>query len=171
MARSKVRGRLRGSVRLSDAGHFFLFFLSAFSDQIKRYGVFPEQVTFLYSYQILLALDYVHTRRIIHGDVKTSNVLITKDGVVKLTDFGVAVTSSRDGMLGAGSPFFMAPEVVEGAGLCITSDIWSLGCCVVELLQGQPPYSDLGEVNSLFRLLKDPHPPLPSNSSDKVWSC
>lgn len=55
----------------------------------------------------------------------------------------------------------MAPEVVEGNVRVPVSDIWSLGCCILELLDGKPPYAEQGEINSLFRLLRDPHPPLP----------
>jgi serine/threonine protein kinase len=138
-------------------------------DQIKRYGVFPEGLTLLYTFQILSAIEYVHTKGIIHGDVKNSNILITKEGVVKLTDFGVA-QSIRDkaAILGAGTPFFMSPEVVEGGLRAPSNDIWSVGCCMIELLEGQPPYFSLGEVNSLFRLLRDPHPPLPARCSHET---
>lgn len=69
----------------------------------------------------------------------------------------------------------MAPEIIELAGASTKSDIWSVGCTVIELLTGEPPYFDLAPMPALFRIVQDEHPPLPSDISpvmilDCAWS-
>lgn len=95
--------------------------------------------------KILEGLDYLHCSDVVHCDLKAANILTTKTGNVKLSDFGVslnlrAVEQIKDV---AGTPNWMAPEVIELKGASTKSDIWSLGCTVIELLTGRPPYGDI----------------------------
>lgn len=72
----------------------------------------------VYVQQVLHGLDYLHSQVVIHRDIKGANILTTKDGVVKLADFGVAtkLTDTEKSNSGAGSPYWMAPEVIEMSG-------------------------------------------------------
>jgi Protein kinase domain/PX domain len=101
----------------------------------------------------------------------------TQDGVIKLADFGISavVRSASDSKSGdgpvetvEGSPFWMAPEVISMEGLGTSADVWSLGCTIIELLNGVPPYFDTNAVTAMFRMVEDDHPPLPDedDSSD-----
>jgi serine/threonine protein kinase len=119
--------------------------------------------------QILEGLLYLHDQGVIHRDIKGSNILATKEGSVKLADFGVA---TRTGTLAdsavVGSPYWMAPEVVDQSGATTASDIWSCGCVAIELLEGRPPYHFLDPMPALFRIVNDDCPPLPESASPVV---
>lgn len=65
-------------------------------DIIKQFGCFPERLAARYSHQVLLGLDYLHSLDILHRDIKGANILITKDGICKLADFGVATKAQGD---------------------------------------------------------------------------
>lgn len=77
-------------------------------------------------------------------------------GVVKLADFGVAAKLTEQGgdMSVVGTPYWMAPEVVEMTGLSAASDIWSVGALAIELLTGQPPYFDLHPMSALYKIVQ-----------------
>ena len=64
-----------------------------------------------------------------------------------------------------GTPYWMAPEVIEMSAFTTASDIWSLGCTIIELLQGEPPYYELKPITALYRIVQDEHPPLPADLS------
>lgn len=116
--------------------------------------------------QVLHGLLYLHDQGVIHRDIKGANILTTKEGLVKLADFGVA--AKKDGLHESsvvGTPYWMAPEVIELSGATTASDIWSLGCTVIELLDGKPPYHKLQPMPALFRIVNDDHPPLPEGAS------
>jgi serine/threonine protein kinase len=116
--------------------------------------------------QVLHGLLYLHEQGVIHRDIKGANILTTKHGLVKLADFGVATrTSSLHESSVVGTPYWMAPEVIELSGATTASDIWSLGCTVIELLDGKPPYHKLQPMHALFRIVNDDHPPLPEGAS------
>ncbi len=119
--------------------------------------------------QILQGLLYLHDQGVIHRDIKGANILTTKDGKVKLADFGVststlAATGDKEAQV-VGTPYWMAPEVIQLSGATTASDIWSLGCTVIELLEGKPPYHKLAPMPALFAIVNDDHPPLPEGVS------
>jgi serine/threonine protein kinase len=115
--------------------------------------------------QVLQGLVYLHDQGVIHRDIKGANILTMKDGLVKLADFGVATKSNVNEYSVVGTPYWMAPEVIELSGASTASDIWSLGCTVIELLDGKPPYHKLQPMPALFRIVNDDHPPLPEGAS------
>ncbi len=89
---------------------------------------------------VLEALSYAHSRGVLHRDIKPENIMLTRDGVVKLTDFGLAVMlSSSLSFSMAGTPIYMAPEAWSGK-MRKESDIWSVGTVLYELLAGYPPF-------------------------------
>jgi serine/threonine protein kinase len=102
---------------------------------------------------------------VVHCDLKAANILTTKTGNVKLSDFGVSLNlraMEREIKDVAGTPNWMAPEVIELKGASTKSDIWSLGCTVIELLTGRPPYGDIANAMTgtepPFRSLSDAQP-------------
>ena len=120
---------------------------------------------------MLLGLDYLHSQGVIHRDIKGGNILTTKDGIVKLADFGVAtnLTESEKSNSVVGTPYWMAPEVIEISGQITSAcDIWSLGCTVIELLTTNPPYSNLNPCSAMIKIVQEPTPPLPDSITDDL---
>lgn len=113
-------------------------------------GTLNEEVIRAYTREILYGLRYLHRNGIIHCDLKCKNVLLGSDGNVKLGDFGCAkrlkgsksspISSRSCGFIG-GTPLWMAPEVLRNERLDATSDIWSLGCTLIEMATGRPPWA------------------------------
>ncbi|EPE05649.1 cell division control protein [Ophiostoma piceae UAMH 11346] len=134
----------------------------------KAYGKFPENLVGVYMTQVLQGLQYLHDQGVIHRDIKGANILTTKDGSVKLADFGVSTSSlagpDKEAQV-VGTPYWMAPEIIQLSGATSASDIWSVGCTVIELLQGKPPYHNLAAMPALFAIVNDDHPPLPEGVS------
>jgi serine/threonine protein kinase len=134
----------------------------------SKFGVFPESLAAVYISQVLEGLQYLHDQGVIHNDIKGANILTTKEGTVKLADFGVATKLSernRQELSVVGTPYWMAPEVIEMNGASTASDIWSLGCTVIELLTGSPPYFDLTPMAALFRIVQGEGVQLPEGIS------
>lgn len=94
--------------------------------------------------EILIALEYLHNQGKIHRDLKSQNILLSKQGDVKLTDFGVSTQLSSNFLrrnTTVGTPYWMAPEVIlnNNGGHSFKADIWSLGCCAYEIFNAKPP--------------------------------
>ncbi|ORX63111.1 Pkinase-domain-containing protein [Hesseltinella vesiculosa] len=142
------------------------------SSTLRAFGAFPEKLVASFCVKILNGLEYLHANDVVHCDLKAANILTTKTGDVKLTDFGVAlnlkIKPAADDPTVNGTPNWMAPEVIELKGASSKSDIWSLGCTLIELVTGKPPYADLISMSAMFRIVEDEYPPLPDSISEDM---
>lgn len=117
---------------------------ASLDDLLTRRGTLPVEDVAKVGEQIAGALAAAHDAGIVHRDVKPGNVLLTKDGTAKLTDFGISHavgdgTITASGVL-AGTPAFLAPEVAKGRDPDFDSDVFSLGATLYTALEGQPPF-------------------------------
>ncbi|XP_064309369.1 mitogen-activated protein kinase kinase kinase 19 [Phalacrocorax carbo] len=129
------------------------------SSIINRFGPLPEIVLCKYTKQILQGVAYLHDNCVVHRDIKGNNVMLMPNGIVKLIDFGcarrlawVSLSGTHSEMLKSvhGTPYWMAPEVINESGYGRKSDIWSIGCTVFEMATGKPPLASMNRIAAMF---------------------
>jgi serine/threonine protein kinase len=149
---------------------------------LDKFLAFDERLVKLYTRQMLDGLQYLHEKGIIHRDLKCANVLVDNMGVIKLSDFGASkkiiqnfdqygsVVEEQLSKSVIGSPYWMAPEIVKKIGHGKPADIWSLGCCVIEMLTSQPPWIEYGkDAKTIMNIIKThgKPPKYPDNISNE----
>eukprot|EP00250_Pteridium_aquilinum_P005821 c15855_g1_i1 orf=395-2476(+) len=169
--------RYLGTAREDDALNIFLEFVpgGSISSLLGKFGSFPESVVRMYTRQLLQGLEYLHKNNIMHRDIKGANILVDNKGCIKLADFGASkqvvelVTLSGAKSM-KGTPYWMAPEVIRQTGHSLPADIWSVGCTVIEMATGKPPWSQqFQEVAALFHIgTTKSHPPIPEHLSHEA---
>ena len=110
---------------------------------MEQKGVLNWREALHFSTQIAKALEHAHSRGIIHRDIKPHNIMVLKDGSVKVADFGIARVSSAQSTLtreALGSVHYISPEQAKGGRIDYRSDLYSLGVVMYEMLTGHPPY-------------------------------
>ncbi|VFQ65246.1 unnamed protein product [Cuscuta campestris] len=166
--------RYLGTAREEGSLNILLEFVpgGSISSLLGKFGSFPEPVIRMYTRQLLIGLEYLHKNGIMHRDIKGANILVDNKGCIKLADFGaskkvVELATMTGAKSMKGTPYWMAPEVILQTGHNFSADIWSVGCTVIEMATGRPPWSEqYQEVAALFHIgTTKSHPPIPEHLS------
>ena len=134
------------------------------AEVIAADGRLPEPVAIDYAAQICNGLAYAHRQGLLHRDIKPANILLTKDDVVKLSDFGIARAMSQQTMamtrpgLIMGSVYYVSPEQAQGLELHEPSDLYSVGVVLYQMLTGKLPYTGESPVTVALKHVSDPVP-------------
>ncbi|WP_193610783.1 protein kinase domain-containing protein [Nocardioides lijunqiniae] len=138
---------------------------STLAELVRSRGALPVDQAAQIVVQAADALAAAHEAGIVHRDVKPSNMLVTPEGQVKLSDFGIAraeadASFTQTGLV-TGSPAYISPEVASGRQASDRSDVWSLGATLFHALAGRPPY-DIGDnvIGGLYRIVHEDPPRL-----------
>eukprot|EP01122_Echinamoeba_exundans_P001567 TRINITY_DN11597_c0_g1_i1.p1 TRINITY_DN11597_c0_g1~~TRINITY_DN11597_c0_g1_i1.p1 ORF type:complete len:902 (-),score=157.14 TRINITY_DN11597_c0_g1_i1:580-3285(-) len=139
---------------------------------MSKFGPFKESVVRQYCMQVMKGLELLHQRGIVHRDIKSANILVDSNGNIKLSDFGAAtsiatltshtqIVEAGESQLKsfAGTPYWMAPEVIRQNSYGRKCDVWALGCTLIELTTGKPPWSHLNPVTALFQIANEDEKP------------
>ncbi|AIN96717.1 protein kinase, putative [Leishmania panamensis] len=138
----------------------------------KNCGVHvPERQVLDWLIQLVLSLDYVHQRKILHRDVKTQNIFLTNENLIKLGDFGIARTLANtydQAQTFVGTPYYLSPELILEQPYDHRSDVWALGVVLYEMLTLQHPFSAKDMKGLLQRILAVQYDPLPTMYSTEL---
>ncbi|XP_078078445.1 serine/threonine-protein kinase Nek3 isoform X2 [Mustelus asterias] len=118
--------------------------------------------------QICLGMKHIHDKRVLHRDIKSKNIFLTKNGVVKLGDFGSAHLLNSPMAFAhtyVGTPYYVSPEIWENKPYNNKSDIWALGCVLYELCTLQHPFQSNSWKNLILKICKGSYTPIPSQYS------
>ncbi len=137
-------------------------------EEITSRAPLPEAEAVGYAQQALQALEFAHRRGVIHRDIKPHNMMVTPDGLLKVTDFGIARAANQVEMTEAGSIVgtaqYLSPEQARGQNVGPQSDIYSLGVVLYELLTGEVPFSGSSAVEIAMKQVNEqPVPPSQKN--------
>jgi len=130
---------------------------------IRERGRLPPGQAGTIGVAVASALLDAHANGIVHRDVKPSNILITGDGLTKLTDFGIARNTAEHTITGkgliVGSPAYLAPEIANGLSAAPACDAWSLGATLFAAVEGHPPFEKGTAIDTVVSVVNDPVPP------------
>lgn len=167
-----------GFEQLGGVSNLFLEYVAGGSVKslLNNFGRFPEPTIRFLNKQVLEGLSYLHSRGILHRDLKADNLLLDLDGTVKISDFGISkrsrdIYANNAEMSMQGTIFWMAPEVVNNViknqkqGYSAKVDVWSLGCVILEMFVGRRPWSTEEAVGAMYKLGSSRQaPPIPDDA-------
>ncbi|XP_056132296.1 serine/threonine-protein kinase Nek1 [Lampris incognitus] len=133
--------------------------------------LFPEEQILNWFVQICLALKHVHDRKILHRDIKSQNIFLTKDGTIQLGDFGIARVLNSTVELARtciGTPYYLSPEICENKPYNNKSDIWALGCVLYEMCTLKHAFEAGNMKNLVLKIIRGSYPPVSVHYSQEL---
>lgn len=130
-----------------------------------------ENKIWKYFIQMCLGLEYIHGRKILHRDIKSLNVFLIRDDVVRIGDLGVAKVLANTAAFAhtmVGTPYYLSPELCEEKPYNVKSDVWALGCVLYELCTLKHPFDALNQAALLLKIIKGSYIPVSSNYSAEL---
>ncbi|VEU22073.1 DEKNAAC103054 [Brettanomyces naardenensis] len=121
---------------------------------LRRSRSFPNQVAKFYTAEVLLALEYLHSKNIIYRDLKPENILLARSGHIKLADFGFAKEVETNTYTLCGTPDYIAPEVIAFQPYNKAVDWWSFGILIYEMLAGRTPFYDPSPIKTYEKITR-----------------
>ena len=134
----------------------------------ERKSPFTEKQIIDYLTQICLALNHIHKKKIIHRDLKSGNVFLTKSGLIKLGDFGIAKgfkNTWEKAKTKVGTPYYLSPEIINSKPYDLKSDIWALGVLLYEMMTFKMPFNANSLPSLSLKIIKGYYQPPPSSYS------
>jgi hypothetical protein len=136
---------------------------------IEERRILPLSVKLGYIVRVCEALSFAHRHNVVHRDIKPANIMVTRDGTVKVVDFGIArltdMSLTQPNMM-IGSRAYMSPQLYKGERADARADIWAIGVTLYELLANQRPFTGDSEAELMFHIISDEPPALQSLSVD-----
>ncbi|KAK2944352.1 putative cAMP-dependent protein kinase catalytic subunit [Blattamonas nauphoetae] len=151
---------------MQDADNIYLLMEFAPGGEIyshlRRMEVFDVATTKYYAAQLLTALEFMHSKGIAYRDLKPENLLLDSRGQLKLTDLGFAKEIDEPAFTLCGTPEYLAPELIRGAGHDFGVDWWAFGILIYEMLYGHPPF-EADRPEEVYQLILKYRPPFPDD--------
>ena len=150
--------KLEDYIEKEDA--FYLIMEYVEGDNLEDYinkisGPIPEEIATAMMKEILSAIHYAHQQKVVHLDIKPSNIMITKEGDIKILDFGISADLNQEmSNRRMGTPMYMSPEQIYGRGVNHKTDIWALGITYHQMLTAHLPFPKVISRDQLFTIIR-----------------
>ena len=131
----------------------------------------PENKIWKYFIQMCLGLEFIHSKKILHRDIKSMNVFLVRDDCLRIGDLGVAKVLANTAAFAhtmVGTPYYLSPELCEEKPYNVKSDVWALGCVLYELCTLKHPFDALNQGALLLKIIKGNYTPISSNYSNEL---
>lgn len=158
---SRPKSSLNIVMEYAEGGDLF----TRIRDQVEKKQYFEESMIIDWFVQICLAIKYIHKKKILHRDLKSKNIFLTKNGLIKLGDFGIAKCLSctlDNARTVVGTPYYVSPEIVRNEPYSFKSDIWSLGVILYEMAALRMPFDGKNLPDLTMKIIKAEYDPIPS---------
>jgi NIMA (never in mitosis gene a)-related kinase len=148
-----------------DAGDLSQF-IQSYRDKNK---IMDSDTIYKIFLQICKGIEYLHSKKVLHRDIKTMNIFMFKDGQVKIGDLGVAKSMLYNSFADTfvGTPYYLSPEICEEKPYNEKSDIWSLGCILYEMITLKKPFDGANPASVIVKIIKGKYEPIDSESNNK----